>query len=127
MNPEARKAAIRYWERRRMLYNLLLLPPAATIYWLRVVVSAGVGDTRYLDGYQVALLFLAAGVGANVCYSFVYALEFLLGSENGASPWERFGRTLVFVVGTVFAVFLAIGVARDIGGAEYTPTWLSQK
>jgi hypothetical protein len=47
-------------------------------------------------------------VGANICYSFAYAVEFLFGSDDPASHWLRFGRTTTFAGGVLFAMLLAL-------------------
>ena len=57
--------------------------------------------------------------GANVCYSFAYALEFLFGSDEPTSRWMRFGRTGTFVAGVLFAMLLALIGGRNIAGMEY--------
>lgn len=125
MNDSAKRGALRYWEKRRVLYNFLLLVVAFSFYGLRTAVSAGVGDTRYLTPTQVGLLFIGAAIAANVCYSFVYALEFFFGTTDASSKWIRIGRTVTLAAGTAFAAYLAVIVARDIGALEYSPSWLS--
>src|SRR5688572_6610376 len=106
--PAFRKTAIRYWERRRIIYNLALILPTLVGYGLFAGVSAGVGDERHLSTGVVILLFLVSAVGANICYSFGYALEFLFGSEAPDSRWLRFWRPLVILLGTLFAMLLAL-------------------
>lgn len=113
--------AVGYWEKRRILFNSLMLPSAWVIYVLRTGVSSGVGDTKYMQDYQVYGLFAIALVCANICYSCVYALEFLIGSHNPKSLWMRFGRRSVFVVGCIVGVIFATLVAQSIGADEYSP------
>jgi len=111
-------AAIRYWERRRILYNFALIPPSFFAYMLTAGV-AYVGDphpTRY--GFVLCWFALSA-IGANICYSFAYALEFLFGSDDPTSRWLRFGRKTAFVAGILFAMLLALIGGRNIAMMEF--------
>ena len=61
-------------------------------------------------------LFALSALGANICYSFAYALEFLFGSDDAASRWMRYGRTTAFVTGLYLLCFsrlLAGGTLRS--------------
>lgn len=113
-----RQWAIRYWER-RLLYNLALVPPALFSYFLCAGVSAGVGDLRHLSTISVIGLFLLSAFGANVCYTFVYVLEFFFRSDAPDSRWSRAGRTVALIAGTLFAMFLALIGGRNIATMEY--------
>ncbi len=113
-----RHAAIRYWERRRIIYNVVLLPPSALTYMLTAGISRA-GDDYGWHPYQVLLLFLFSALGANICYSVAYALEFLFGSDDPASCWLRFGRSTAFASGLVFAVLLAAIGGKSIALMEF--------
>lgn len=115
-----RKSAIRYWERRRLFYNLALILPALFGYLISAAVSAGVDDPRRLGTGAVLGLFLLSAVGANVCYSFGYALEFLFGNDAPDSRWVDFLRPLLIVLGTIFAMLLAVVGGRNIALMEYS-------
>ena len=113
-----RHTAIRYWERRRIIYNLVLVPPAIfgfgftdTLNW--------VGDPHETHYSFILPLFALSAVGANICYTFAYALEFLLGSDDPTSRWMRYGRTTAFVGGVVFAMFLALIGGRNIAEMDW--------
>jgi len=113
-----RKTAIRYWERRRIVYNLALVLPA--------FLGFAVADTLNYTGdphkthYEYVVFWLAmSAFGANVCYSFAYVLEFLFGSDEPTSRWLRFGRTSAFVGGVLFAMLLALIGGRNIADMEY--------
>ena|SRR5687768_7280419 len=71
-------------------------------------------------GPVVVVLFILSAVGANVCFSFVYALEFLFGSDAPDSRWLRFWRPLFMVLGTLFAMLLALFGSRNIAFLEYS-------
>jgi hypothetical protein len=114
-----RKTAIRYWERRRIVYNAALIPPAFFGYIVCAGVSAGVGDRRFLGLGSVIGLFVVSAVGANICYSFAYVLEFLIGSKGSNSWWLRWGRTTLLILGILLGMFLALLGGRDIANFEY--------
>jgi Mn2+/Fe2+ NRAMP family transporter len=116
--PAFRNTAIRYWERRRIFYNLALIPPSLFAY----MVMAGlayVGDPHETHYGYVLFWFALSALGANICYSFAYALEFLFGSDDPTSRWLRFGRTTAFVGGVVFAMLLAFVGGRNIALMEF--------
>lgn len=108
-----RLTAIRYWERRRIIYNLALLLPAwlgfgftDTLNW--------VGDPHETHYSYILPWFALSAFGANICYSFAYALEFLFGSDGPTSRWACYGRTATFVGGVLFAMLLALVGGRNI-------------
>ena len=113
-----KSSAVRYWERRRIVYNIALVPPAALAYLLTAgIMYVGDPHTSYL--FLVSLLFLLSALGANVCYSFAYALEFLFGSDDPGSRWLRFGRCSFFVGGILFGMGLAFIGGRNIAVMEF--------
>jgi hypothetical protein len=87
-----RASAIRYWEKRRIFYNLALILPSLVGYSSWAEMSAAVDDIRHLSTPHVMGLFAASAIAANVCYSYGYALEFLFGSDDPSSRWLRYGR-----------------------------------
>jgi len=111
---------VRYWERRRIIYNLALTPPA--------LIGWGVGGVLLIDGKDhptdfgllgLSMLFMLSAVGANVLYSLVYALEYFLGMGSRSTWWDRWGRTLVFGAGTVWGVILAFFGGREIALIQF--------
>jgi hypothetical protein len=118
-NPETcKKSAIRYWELRRIIYNLALLPPSFAGF-ARADAANWEGNPVYPDVAYVLPLFAASAVGANICYSFAYTLEFFLNTDDSTSRWLRFGRTTVFVLGVLFAMLLAFFGGAYIAGMDY--------
>ncbi len=113
-----RTSAIRYWERRRILYNVALTPPALVGYGITDAVH-WVGDPHRTHYAFIRSLFLVAAVAANLCYSFAYALEFLFGSDDPASRWRRYERSTVFALGLVFAMVLALAGGYNIANLEW--------
>ena len=113
-----RNKAIRYWERRRIIYNLALVVPSGFTYMIGAG-TARVGDAYGSHPYYVLLLFALSAIGANICYSFAYALEFAFGNDDPTSRWLRFGRSAAFGFGLVFAVLLAAIGGRNIALMEF--------
>lgn len=116
-----RKQTIRYWERRRIAYNLFLILPTLFGWGLGGAVSAAVEDKQYLTTVAVFMLFVFCAAGANVCYSLVYALEFMFGSDDTDQRWNKQGRAIIFVLGLLFSMGLAMMGGRNIAFAQYTP------
>jgi hypothetical protein len=113
-----RKTAIRYWEWRRLFYNLALVVPSCFAY----LVAAGfdrMGDDYNWHPYYVVFLFTLSALGANICYTFAYALEFLFGSDDPSSRWQRFGRKTAFITGVLFAMMLAFFGGMNIAAMEF--------
>lgn len=113
------REAFRYWERHRLWHNLTLVLPAMLGYGPSVL-SAAVGDRPQLGSLEVLGLFVLSAFGANVCFSFAYAIEFVFSTDDPASRWQRLGRPLVFVSGTLFAMVLAFFGGRSIHVIEYS-------
>jgi hypothetical protein len=111
-------AAVRYWERRRIIYNLALLLPAFFGYGLADTFN-WVGDAHQTHYTFILPLFALSAVGANICYSFSYVLEFLFGGDAPNSRWLRFGRPTAFVGGVLFAMLLAFIGGRNIADMEW--------
>lgn len=99
--------ALRYWEWRRLFYNLAL----AAVVLLEFA--------RYMPGSLEALnlqtcftLFLLA-VLANVAYCAAYLVELLVQFSEFREPWRKY-RLAVWLLGTLFAGvlthFFAMGI-----------------
>ena len=113
-----KKSAIRYWERRRILYNLALVPTSFFGFALADTINH-VGDPHSLNYWRVLAMFGLAAFGANICYSIAYALEFVFGNEDAASRWMRLGRSYVFAAGVVCSMLLAFVAAANIAHWEF--------
>ena len=62
-----RRSAIRYWEWRRILYNLALVPPAFVGFVICGATSAAAGDVTSLTDGEMIRAFLMSALGANIC------------------------------------------------------------
>lgn len=113
-----RRSAIRYWERRRIIYNLALVFPAIFSYGFIDTIN-WVGDPHEIHYSYIIPLFIGSAVGANICYSFAYVLEFLFGTDDPLSGWLRSGRTTSLVAGVLFAMLLALIGGRNIAMMEW--------
>jgi hypothetical protein len=92
--------AIRYWELRRLFYNLILA--GVVIAWVVVTwphFRAGLTFESF-----VILLVLAAL--ANVCYCTAYLVDIPMQLSTFQAVWRRW-RWALWLLGTLFAVVLA--------------------
>ena len=97
---------MRYWEFRRIIFNLLLIP-LAVLGWVMAggLNYAGASQERH---YAYLLrMFVGFAAAANICYSLAYCLEFMFG-DDPASPWVRLGRTRVFLAGLFASMIVAV-------------------
>jgi len=99
--------AVKYWERRRIIYNLALVLPGWFGFGITDTMNF-VGEVHEVHYAYVLWWFAWSAVGANVCYSFAYSAEFIFGSDDPTSRWLRFGRSATFVGGVLFAMLLAL-------------------
>jgi hypothetical protein len=116
--PSFKRAAIRYWELRRVFYNLALIPPSLLAYLFTMGLLWAGDDPDFHYEFLVVSFGLCA-LGANLCYSFAYVLEFIYGTDESDSRWLRYGRTTVFVGGLLFAIILALIGGRNIAEMEF--------
>ena len=95
---ELRHAA-RFWEYRRLFYNLALF--AVTLVWI----LASWPHFRPAFAWAALPPLLALALLANLCYSAVYLVELPLARSAIAAQWIRW-RWALWVFGTLFAVLL---------------------
>ncbi len=92
--------AIRYWEVRRIAYNMALVLVVAG--W---IVMGWPGVLAALRLQSVPALFLLA-VLANVCYCAAYLVDIPAQCSPFRAAW-RHGRGALWLIGTLFAMTLA--------------------
>ncbi|SRR6266446_1678173 len=92
--------ALRYWEPRRLVYNLVL-----SLVVLGHVVADWPGSWSILTGNTVLELFLLA-VLANICYCAAYAVDLFVQFSGQRGAWPRW-RWMVLGTGTAFAAVIA--------------------
>jgi hypothetical protein len=99
--------AIRFWEPRRVLYNLVLAVIVVAYFVVGYPTSKSVLSIDFALG-----LFLLA-VAANVAYCAAYLADIFVQASGFRATWKR-GRWVLFVIGTLFAAiitrFIAMGM-----------------
>jgi hypothetical protein len=92
--------AIRFWEIRRILYNLALV--AAALFWLIATWPhfRPVFHLIYLPPISVLALL------ANACYCAAYLVDIPMQLSTFSTAWKRYRWTL-WLAGTLFALLLA--------------------
>ena len=92
--------AIRYWEPRRVIYNLVLV--AVTVAWL-VATWPHFRPALTLSSLPpMSVLALLA----NVCYCAAYVVDAAMMHSSLDSVWRR-RRWILWLIGTLFAIVLA--------------------
>ena len=112
MNPELKDIttdAIKYWEKYRIVYNLILLFPT----YLGYQIASGFPNpdpvaTTSSPNLIVDLVILC--IGANFCYTFAYVPDFFIQLSDFKESWRK-KRIILFVFGTIFASYLALNCA----------------
>lgn len=93
---EALSEAIRYWEPRRLLYNMMQLIVAIAIFALNLPGSLA----RLNVGF--AVFFFGLAVLANVAYCACYLVDVVAQLTAFRTTWLRY-RWVLFLIGTLFA------------------------
>ena len=118
---EIKKEAIRYWERRRIVWNVLIVIPA--IYAWYIVVS----DILRGDAFpkqripEILGAFIGAGFLANICYSFAYAAEFCFSHTALSDVYRETVRPVLFLFGCLIGIALAVFCGMVIAGEILAP------
>jgi preprotein translocase subunit SecY len=92
--------AIRFWEPRRILYNLVLT--AVTVFWFVL------GWSHFRPGVNLQLLLalLVLAAAANVCYCAAYLVDIPLQYSSFRAAWRRH-RWWLWLAGVLLAMLLA--------------------
>ena len=78
-----------------------------------------VGDVPDGHSPMFVVSIVLGAIGANSCYTFCYVLEFLFGSDESESRWQRGGRSFCFVVGMLLGVLLANVCGWNVAQGEW--------
>jgi hypothetical protein len=103
--------AIRYWEPRRILYNLVLTA-IFIFHFVRALPGA-----KALVSLDSILLLIVLAVLANVAYCAAYVVDVFAQASTLRESW-RTHRWLLFAVGLVFAGILTRFWAIGIFGSQ---------
>ena len=116
---ENKRETIKYWEKKRVTWNLLLVPPAIFSYWLASGFAVGIGDLPTFGWPMVAVMFCCSAAGANICYSFAYVVEFWIQGEQVETSYRERGRKILFVLGCFLGIGLALCGGTSIAQMQY--------
>ncbi len=118
---EKRASAVRYWESRRLGFNLMLVPPGVSGWLGYVSTDLGSPTLASLEPMTLILPLILALAAINLLYSVVYCLEFLLMCEGESGTWLARGRDMTFAAGSVAVIGMAFlggaGIAAHVFGA----------
>lgn len=118
----AKKAGVKYWERGRLIYLLLLCPASAAGYFAGELVAAlSFGDVAFLSTWQILMMYFVGFVNANIAFSFAYVLEFAFMGTLRYKSYIENGRPIWFASGCGLGILLAFGASRAIAFAKYSP------
>jgi hypothetical protein len=92
--------AIRYWEPRRIVYNLVLL--AVVIAWILLTWP----HFRHALTLHSLLLLAILALLANACYCAAYLVDIPMQHSSLRTVWTR-RRWGLWLLGTLFAILLA--------------------
>jgi len=99
--------AIRFWEPRRILYNLALAVIVVAYF------VAGYPASKSVLSIDFALGLFLLAVGANVAYCAAYLADIFVQASGFRDLWKR-ARWVLFGIGTLFAAiitrFIAMGM-----------------
>lgn len=102
--------AIRYWEPRRLVYNLVLSAIVLTYFGMHYPATMSL-----LSIDSVVFLFLLV-VLANVAYCAAYPVDIFVSASSYREQWQK-RRWMLFSIGLLFAAvitrFFALGMFRQ--------------
>jgi hypothetical protein len=102
--------ALRYWEPRRVVYNLGL----ALVVLGHTVAAWPVSSEKF--SFDVVLGLFVLAVGANICYCVVYLVDLFVQFAGLQGPWRR-GRVALLVIGTTLGAVIAHFISREFFSA----------
>jgi len=99
--------AIKFWERWRIAYNLVLTAVVATYFVL------GYPSSRTMLSVDFCLGLFLLAVIANIAYCAAYVVDVFAQASGFREVWQR-SRWILFAIGTTFAAiitrFIAMGM-----------------
>lgn len=102
--------AIKFWEPRRIIYNLTLTA-IVVVYF-----AIGYPGSRTVISVDFCLGLFLLAVVANVAYCAAYIADIFAQASGFREVWQRY-RNILFVIGTVFAGiitrFIAMGMFQN--------------
>lgn len=109
MDANTKRKAIAYWEKRRIVYNSLLISTSLLAWQISKEFTYHIDDQTpaRLTDPAVMLAIVVLCISMNICYSFVYVLEFFFLADVPRKFWPAPGRTLFLVIGCLMGMWLA--------------------
>lgn len=99
--------SVRWWEKKRIIYNLIALTGGLLVYFLRSEVPNGISP---FDNYFVIVFWL---FGANIFYTCGWGSEILLNYYFKIRFWSDRFRMTCFILGSLFSFCWMFLLARD--------------
>jgi hypothetical protein len=99
--------AIRFWEPRRVIYNLVLAAIVITYFGL------GYPGSKSVISIDFALALFILAVVANVAYCAAYLADVFVQASGFRQVWQR-SRWILFALGTTFAAVITRFVAMGM-------------
>lgn len=103
--------AIRYWELRRIAFNVVLVLIVAALFMV------GLPGSRARLNVDLILGIFVLAVLANVAYCAAYPVDIFAQLSSLRSTWLRV-RWMLFAVGLLFAAIIARYLAAGLLGVE---------
>ena len=105
-------AAIRYWEPRRLIYNLAMI--------IVLLIPFGLNGKfhQLIDSVTLTTLFIL-GFIANILYFCAYIPDLALRYSDLSESWQSRGRSIIFVAGLIFALVLTFTIALGMATSLY--------
>jgi hypothetical protein len=91
--------AIRYWEPRRIIYNLVL---AGVVF---LYFAMGLPHSKQMVNLNFVLFLFLLAVLANVCYCAAYVVDIFAQVSGFRELWQRY-RWILLALGIVFAAII---------------------
>jgi len=101
--------AIRYWEPRRILYNVVLLLVVVATYFLQPAAVLRV------TAFELLLQLFLLAVLANVTYCAAYPVDLLVQLSAFRPTWLRV-RWVLLLIGVLFAAVISHFIAQGLFG-----------
>ena len=97
-----RRAAVRFWERGRLIY-LSALAFSSVLAFLLTTDAGPIGSYGPAHAFGILFAWTASFIGANVCYSIVHLLEFLVMGSRSEALFHSF-RWVILAIGSMFGM-----------------------
>jgi hypothetical protein len=104
---ESLTRAIRYWEPRRLIYNIVLAAIVLVYFGINYPATKSLVSVNSVLGLFILVVL------ANVAYCAAYLIDIFVSASNYRDQWQS-RRWIIFVIGLLFASiitrFFAIGI-----------------